>query len=435
MGKVDTVSRRQFLRAGGAAALAGGAIPLLIACGGGNSGSGGASVSSLKFSNDKATWKPWFQALGQASKKATGIDLNLAEYADTNTFQATIRTSAGTPKTPDLYSWWSGWLMKEIVDAGIAADVSDLWKSAGSAYGQDLRNAFTFNGKAYGVPLNFSYWVTLYNKKVFDKYQLSAPTTWDELTHVAETLKSNGVIPFGATIDGRWPTFIYFSEFVIRADPNLYQQLMAGKAKYTDPGVVHAMQTWGQWIKNGYFTNPSSVTFGTGSNNFVDWFAQGKSAMVQMGTWYEPTLNAAGLKAGVDYDAFIWPAMSGANGNTVIFETGPVVLAAHGAHQDAGKKLFTWFMSKEGQQAWNKASGFTPARGDVPSTSTVDQHLAKTITSGGYKQLNRYWEATPHDIVETAVDQFAKFMLSPGDPTSILQGIQTKADSVWSTVK
>ena len=82
-----------------------------------------------------------------------------------------------------------------------------------------------------------------------------------------------------------------------------------------------------------------------------------------------------------------------------------------------------------------KATGFVSPRNDVPSQSPTDRELGATIVKGGYKQVNRYWEATPHDIVEVAVDQFDKFMLKGGDPVPILQTIQKQADKTWSTTK
>jgi multiple sugar transport system substrate-binding protein len=428
---VENLTRRRLLQAGGGAVLAGATLPWLLSCGGG----GAQNATTLKMTNDKVTWKDFFSKEADAGRKATGIGWSLNEFSDTNTYQASIRTAGATPKAPDLFTWWSGWLMKDIVDAGLAADLSSLWDKAGSAYSKDLRQAFTFNGKAWGAPLYFGYWATLYNKKVFDKYQLQPPGTWDEFLHVVDTLRANGVTPLGATIDGRWPTFIYFEEFLVRSDPNLYQNLMAGKAKYTDAGVVQAMQLWGSLIKAGAFTDPSSVSFGTGTNDFVNSFVQGKAAMVQIGTWYEPTLTAAGLKAGEDYDAFIWPTVKSGVPKAVIFESGPLVVAAHGTHQDQAQKSLEWFMSKDGQQEWNRVTGFTSARTDVPSSSPVDQRLGQTVKSGGYQLLNRYWEATPHQIVETAVDEFGKFMLHPDDPQSVLQAIQKQADSVWAGIR
>ena len=432
---MNTLDRRGFLKVGGGAAVAGAALPwILTACGGGDdSGGSSGGPTTLQLSNDKATWKKWFQQEGDAAKKAVNIGWSPREYADTNAYQAAIRTSAGTSKAPDLYTWWSGWLMKELVDAGLTEDVSSLWDKEGDAYSKGLRDLFTFDGKTYGAPLYFGPWVTFYNKKIFDKYKLQPPQSWDDLQHIITELKGNGVTPFGATIDGRWPAFIYFESLLVHSDPDLYESLMAGKAKYTDPGVMDAMNLWGQMIKDKTFTDPSSVTFGTGSNNFVNFFKQGKVAMVELGTWYEPTLTGAGMKPGVDFDAFIFPNVKSGAGKTIIIESGPLCVAARGSHRDDAVKALGYFMSKEGQDAWIKYTGFTSARSDVSSPSPVDQQLVKSME--GYKQVNRYWEATPHDIVETAVDQFAKFMLHPNDPMSILEAIQKKADSVWPTVQ
>ena len=98
-------------------------------------------------------------------------------------------------------------------------------------------------------------------------------------------------------------------------------------------------------------------------------------------------------------------------------------------------KALDYFMSRKGQATWVKATGFVSPRNDVPSSSPVDRELGATIQKGGYKQLNRYWEATPHDIVEVAVDQFDKFMLKGGDPLPILTTIQKQADKTWAATK
>lgn len=424
-------TRGSFLKLTGAA-LGAAALPGVALGGPSRLGSSLlADVTTLQLANDKVTWKNWFNIEGKNAAKAVGVGWKAVEYADTTTYQAAIRTSGRTPKVPDLYSWWSGWLMKDIVDAGLAADVTPIWNKYGSAYSKDVRGSFTFGGKTYGAPLYISYWAVLYNKHVFKEAKLQPPKTWAEFEHINETLKSNGTTPLGATIDGRWPGFIYFEEFLARSNPGLYTRLMAGKAKYTDPGVLNAMKMWGKWIDAGYFTDPSAVTLGTGASNFTSYFKQGKIGMVQIGTWFEPSLVAGGMKPGTDFGSFIMPMISPGQKKVVVFESGPLVVAQHGSKQSDAMKALDYFMSKQGQQAWVKATGFVSPRSDVPSASSVDRQLVGEIKNGGYRQLNRYWEATPHDIVEVAVDQFDKFMLHSGDPKPILETIQKQADASW----
>jgi ABC-type glycerol-3-phosphate transport system substrate-binding protein len=430
------LTRNDFLKLGGAAALGAALFPdSALATLERHGISLLPSAKTLKLANDKVTWKPWFNTAGKDAAKAIDIGWTAVEYADTSSYQAAIRTSGRTSKVPDLYSWWSGWLMKEIVDAGFAADVSSSWNKNASQYSKGVRDSFTFGGKTYGAPLYISYWALLYNKHVFTDAKVTPPKTWAEFTTALEKLKAAGVTPLGATVDGRWPGFIYFEEFLLRSDPALYLKLMAGNAKYTDPGVVKAMNIWRDLLEKDYFTNPGSFTLGTGANNATSYLKQGKVAMVQIGTWFEPTLVGGGMKPGVDFGSFIMPNINPRAPKVVIFESGPLVVAEHGSSKDDAMKALDYFMSKKGQATWVKATGFVSPRADVPSTSPTDRELASTIQKGGYKQVNRYWEATPHDIVEVAVDQFDKFMLKGGDPKSYLQTIQKQADKTWSSLK
>ena len=65
-------------------------------------------------------------------------------------------------------------------------------------------------------------------------------------------IKASGRTPVGQTIEGRWPAFIWFEEFLIRSDPDFYEDLMEGRAKYTDPQVEEAFLTWKSWMDKGW---------------------------------------------------------------------------------------------------------------------------------------------------------------------------------------
>jgi multiple sugar transport system substrate-binding protein len=396
----------------------------------------GAGVT-LQLANDKPTWAPWFNAEGAAAAKQVGARWKAVEYADTTTYQAAIRTSGRTSKAPDLFTWWSGYLMTDIVNAGIPQDLTSLWAKNGAAYPSAIRAAFTSGGKTYGAPLYTAYWIVFYNKHVFSKYGLEPPTTFAQFQTLAKTLRRHGIDPLGATIDGRWPGFIYFEDLLARSNPALYNKLMVGKARYTDPGVVKVMDLWASMIKAGAFSNPAIVTGSNPSSphDMNRLFIQGKIAMMEVGTWNEPVLIAEGFKPGKDYGLFVMPDVNPSAGKVVIFETGPLLASALSPHKDLATKSIAYFMSRAGQQTWVKATGFISARRDVPPTSAVDQQLVSTLNAGHYTLLQRYWEATPHDIVEVAVDQFDRFMLHPSTKMSVLKTIQSQADRTWASMR
>ncbi len=396
-----------------------------------------AAAATLQLANDKPAWASWFNAAGAAAAKAVGVNWKAVPYADTTTYQAAIRTSGRTSKAPDLFTWWSGYLMSDIAGSGLAQDTSSLWNQNASAYDPAIRSAFNYNGKTYGAPLYTAYWVVFYNKHVFSKYGLETPTTFAQFESLAKSIRGHGIDPLGATIDGRWPGFIYFESLLAGSNPSLYNNLMAGKAKYTDPGVVKIMTLWADMIKAGDFSNPAIVTGSNPSSPHDEnrLFIQGKIAMMEGGTWNEPNLIADGFKPGTDYGVFLMPDVTPSAGKVAIFETSPLMASSQGQHKDAAMKGLAYFMSKAGQQAWVRSSGFISARKDVPPTSAVDQQLTSTVNTGHYTLLQRYWEATPHDIVEVAVDQFDKFMLHPSDATSVLTTIQKQAGQTWASMR
>jgi multiple sugar transport system substrate-binding protein len=395
-----------------------------------------ALAGSVDLYHDKANWQDAFAKVLGMAKDAAGADVKPVPYADTSTYQAAVRASLRTPSAPGIFTWWSGYRMKDLVDAGLVTDVSALWKKYTDAglYNPSLASAYTFNGKIYGIPDLVAYWVVFYNKKVFDKYGLTPPKTWADLEKTAATLKQNNVTPFGATVDGRWPSFIWFEEFLVRQDPDLYGKLMNGQAKYTDPGVQQVFKTWKDWIGKGYFTDPS-IAFGTaGTNAMAGEFAKGNLGMILVGTWYASTLQQAGLSPD-DLGAFIMPNEKDSMAPAVIFETGPLLLAASSKQKDDAMKVADYWMSAPAQQAWVDAQDFPPVNKDVKAKSPLIAGLAKQIIDGKYNQINRFWEATPPEIAEAAVDELGNFMVHPDQADQVMQNLQALADKYWSAHK
>jgi ABC-type glycerol-3-phosphate transport system substrate-binding protein len=392
-----------------------------------------ALAQTVDFYHDKANWQDAY--IGVLGKEA-GVEVKVVPYADTSTYQAAVRAALRTPSAPGVFTWWSGYRMKDLVDAGLVVDVTDLWKKYTDAglYSPSLASAYTFDGKIYGIPDLVAYWVVFYNKKVFDAQGLTPPKTWADLEAAAAKLKAAGITPFGATVDGRWPSFIWFQEFLIRSNPDFYARLMNGDAKYTDPEVTDAFKTWADWIKKGYFTDPS-IAFGTaGANAMASEFAKGSLAMILVGTWYAGTLTDAGMKS-EDIGAFIMPNQNASLGPAVIFETGPLLLAEASAQKPDAMKVADYWMSAPAQQAWVDAQDFPPVNKEVKAKSALISGLVTEINDGNYTQINRFWEATPPEIAEAAVDEIGAFMLNPDTYPQVQQNLQALADKVWAAQK
>lgn len=391
-----------------------------------------AIAGSMDFYHDKANWQDAYVSV-LAGTESDGVEVKVVPYADTSTYQAAVRASLRTPSAPGIFTWWSGYRMKDLVDAGLVEDVSDLWKKYTDAglYSPSLASAYTFDDKIYGIPNLVAYWVVFYNKKVFADNGIEVPTTWAELEAAAAKLKEADITAFGSTIEGRWPAFIWFQEFLIRSDPDFYVRLMNGEAKYTDPEVTAAFETWKDWIDKGYFTDPS-IGFGTaGANAMASEFAKGNLATILVGTWYAATLTEAGIEDD-NIGAFIMPNQTEGLGPAVVFETGPLLLSSNSSQKQDAMMAADYWMSAAAQQAWVNAQDFPPINKDVTAKSDLIAGLVQQINDGNYNQINRFWEATPSEIAEAAVDEIGNFMLHPETYPQVQQNLQALADKVWA---
>jgi multiple sugar transport system substrate-binding protein len=390
-----------------------------------------AQSAKLKLFHDKAPWQDFFVKMSDQATKEIDVGWEATPYSDTTSYQQVINSSLPTGSGPDLFTWWSGYRMEDMYKSGQLLDVSTIWQSAikSGDLPESLAAGFTFDSKQYGVPAGASYWVMFYNKKVFADNGLKPPTTWEEFTGAAEKIKAAGVTPFFATVDGRWPAFIWWEELLIKSDPQFYADLCNGKAKYTDEPAVKALATWKDFIDKKYFTDLDLPM----DQNMTAMFANNEIAMVPVGTWFQQQFTTAGMTAGTDYDIFIIPNMdAAAKQNSIIVESGAICLPAKGKNIEAAQKVATWWDQVPAQTTWSGLLGDTPANPKVKTENNVLNNMLKTVTDGKYVQMQRYWEASPPNIVENAVDELARFMLNPSEGQSVLEAIQKIADDVWS---
>jgi ABC-type glycerol-3-phosphate transport system substrate-binding protein len=390
-----------------------------------------AQGTQLTFFHDKDPWQDFFLQMSELATEAIDVGFEPVPYSDTTSYQQVINSSLQSGDTPDLMTWWSGYRLEDMYKSGGLADVSDVWAEAISAGNvpESLAAGFTFEDKQWGIPQNAAYWVVFYNKRVFDEQGITVPATWDDMLGAAETLSGAGVTPFYATIDGRWPAFIWFEEFLIRNDPDFYVDLCEGRASYTDETAVKAMEDWKGLFDNGYMSELDIPM----DSNVTGMFANGEIAMMPIGTWFQQQFIAQDLVPGEDYDAFIMPNVNpDLDRNVMIVEAGAIALPAEGQNLDASKQLAAWWMQPDAQTAWSGLLGDTPFNPNASVENPVLDGLVSTVGDNDYEVLQRYWEATPPPIVENAVDELARFMLNPDEYMSVLEAIQGIAEEEWA---
>ena len=414
----------------------------LAACGGGNTSgstdnpsgkpSGNTSTDAEQPAGGKVEF--WLDKLGDAEKavrlseawqKDSGVEVVITNYPDVAAYQTSIQQTIDDPGAPGLFTWWSGPQLETLAKNGKLADLSAEWDSyIADGVAADVKEAFTVDGKVYAAPYSLRYMSVLYNVEVFEAAGAAVPTTFDEFLDACEKIKASGVTPIGLKNDS-WASFIWFQQLIAAYDPQLYMDICDGTKPYTDDGVKEVMAIWREMFDKGYFGEPIVYS------DLHKEFATGVVAMMLEDS---PTVtglqNDYGMEPGTNIDAFILPSMNGGKG-TIFFEAAPICVTEASASKEQALAALRSFYKPETQTVMVNDNGIANTSAVSVENQTIQHILDMTGDSANYQLILRFYENTPEDLRNTAIDELSRFMYSGADIDDVLNTIQAKADEVF----
>ncbi len=403
---------------------------------GGENEKGQTHPINLLLMHDKGAtpdYQPYFLAAAQDVKAKFGYNLISVPYPGTEIFTAALKAVLPTPKSPDFFTWWYRYWAKGLIDEGSVVDTTALWDKHKDDIDPGIRQAYTFDGKVYGINWGIDYWIQYYNKDVFAKLNLSVPKTWDDFISVCETLKKNGVVPLNQTVADGWPTFITFQELCIRTNPSLYEDLVEGRAKYTDPEAREVFKLWQDLMKKGYFTDPSTNYF----SDMPRMFNEDKLGIIMAATWYYGAqLISKGVPAS-KIGFFLMPPVKPTAGKAVIVELSPIFISKKTENLQYALQVADFWMSPEGSTFLSKHVGNFPTslKADTSYLAPLMKDVQQEVRAGKYKFENRFWEATPTELMLKINEKFGQIITDPDKMDQVILDIQALADGYWAKVK
>lgn len=229
---------------------------------------------------DKANWRAY---------GAQNPDLKIA-WAGANVYGSPVNSNivddVVSESPPDVISGNIVGVLREYVDQGLIADISDLWQEEGwdEVFPASLKELVTVDGKQYFVPQAIQFNGIFYRKDHFAAAGLTPPETWDELLQSCDLLHAQGITPITITA-AQWPPPIgfWFTHINLRLNgPEFHEQLMRGQVRYTDPRVHALFDHWLQLFDHNCFAADSATnTYQVAMNQL----AAGEAAMYAHGTW------------------------------------------------------------------------------------------------------------------------------------------------------
>jgi raffinose/stachyose/melibiose transport system substrate-binding protein len=306
-------------------ALAAGTAALSVlasACAGSG---GGASASPKQFTyltnTENATVRTALTTLagGACAAQDKALPLKVDTVPQTSLDQK-LQLLAGQNALPVQFAAGNApALTQQLYTSGKVADLESELKKLG-VFDQVQPAAVSTVKALYGgrfevLPYEYNIEGIFYNKKVFSRYGLSVPTTWDQLVSDAARLSAAGVQPFSASGQQGWPLTRLISSYLYRSlGPGALQAVADGTAKLTDPQYVKAAQEIADLGRKGYFgKGVGSIDYDTAMNQFLS----GKAAMFYMGSWALTNIaDAKQDQVGAQNVGFMpFPAVTGGKGS------------------------------------------------------------------------------------------------------------------------
>jgi multiple sugar transport system substrate-binding protein len=322
--------------------------------------------------------------------------------------------AGGTP--PDVF-YVDASRFADYASVGALEPYADKVKGGVDDFYPSLRATFTYQGKLYCIPKDFSTLTLQINSDLWAKANLTdadVPTNWDQLTSVATKLKAAGVIPLaiGDTRDRIGAFMVENGGWILSKD---------GKSATADtPQNLQALQYVQGLLKQGLAVYPKQVDAGWGG----EAFGKGKVAMTTEGNWIKGAMQHD--YPNIKYKVVPMPAGPSGTKGTLSF-TQCWGISTKTKFKDQAISFVEAMTTAEQQLAFAKAFGVMPSRASAKAgylqQFPTDQAF---IDSAAFAQgpVN----APKMDSVLADFDSQLQG-LANGDPKAILTRLQQNATS------
>lgn len=386
------------------------------ACGSGFDDKGG----DTKQSSGPASLQIMIGSSGEAETKA--VQDAAAKWAS-----ATGNTATVTPAqdlTQQLGQALAGGTPPDVfyVDASRFADYASV--GALEPYGdkisnpddfyESLRTAFTYDGKFYCAPKDFSTLALEINTDLWARVGLTdadIPTTWDQLTATSQKIKAKGLVPLalGDTRDRIGAFLVQNGGWLLSED---------GKQPTADtPENLAALQYVKGLLTSGYARYPKQLDAGWSG----EAFGKGKAVMAIEGNWIKGALQND--FPNVKYKVVELP--TGPKGKGTLSFTNCWGIAAKSKYKEQAIKFVEAMTAGDQQITFAKAFGVMPSRQSVRDQYTGAFPTDKPFIDGAaYAQgpVN----APKMDSVLSDLDTGLQG-LANGDPKAVLGNFDKNA--------
>ncbi|MDD3173428.1 MAG: sugar ABC transporter substrate-binding protein [Herbinix sp.] len=365
----------------------------------------------------------------EASHK--NVDIIIENVGDPD-YKSKLKVMLGADDAPDIFFSWSGESAYKFVRAGSVLDLSE-YLDKDSEWADTFIPAslvpFTYEEGLYGIPVRIDCKMMVYNKDLFEKYNVEVPKTYEELLEICQTFKDAKVLPIALGNQDPWASCHYITTFNGQCVPedvrNSDYNYKTGK--FTDKGYLDALYLLKDINDKGYFTpNTNAIEFEVARNDFLT----GNAAMTYMQSIEFKRCSENNINAGV----FPMPAPENAKGNTNLITGSPdgFMISKSCKNPDVAIELLKLITSNKWQERMITQLSSPASIKDVHNESNSDEVTLEAVklysTADGFVN---WLDADVHSkIAEVYVPGIQEVLAGTTTPEKLMEKVQKAADEI-----
>ena len=369
--------------------------------------------------SDRETLEALVKEYNETNDKNIEVQMDIMPW---DSFYQKLATALPVGEGPDILAMATE-RIGSYADPGALAAVDDIYSSGivdETVVPETLKENLKYDGKYYGVPMNFATLLLYYNKTIFEEAGLDpekAPETWEELEQYAQQIvEKTGKYGFDMAIKDTTPMWC------IMLWGNGGDIIKDGKAVFNSPENVETVTRWAENIRDKKF-GPEVLTGG----EIDKLFESQKLAMYFCGPWATNGFTNAGIDYGVA-QAPKGPKEQVTQANAV-----GMYMTSSSKNKEAVYDFFGWWNSKDTQVKWSLGTGFPPARTDIGDDERMKENpyiaeFAKPANESKMylQQLTNFAEVDTQAIVPA----FEKILLENADVQEALDEANAVIESL-----
>ena len=332
-----------------------------------------------------------------------------------------------TADPPDIAAWYAGNRMAPFVNAGLFADVTELWDKNG--LNDQLKSAaasMTIDGKKWGVPYTYYQWGIYYNKDVYKQVGAEVPKSWDEFIANCDKFKAAGIDCLTTGSKALWPVAGIFDYLDLRTNGyEFHMDLTAGKVPWTDPKVKAVFAEWAKVLP-----------YTTANHAAIDWqdaaalLVQGKAANYVMGNFAVATFKQGGM-TNDSLGFMLFPEITAGVPRAEDAPTDTFHLTAGAKNPEDAKVFLAYLASPEAQTKMNMTLEQLPVNnkssvGDDPFIKAGFEEL-----SSAYALAQFFDRDAPAEMAKVGMEGFQEFMVKPDRLDAILDRLEKARAKIY----